>query len=195
MIHRHDNARTLDVADGDVRGSIFFSRSVILVLLELAGVRAVPGAGAYSEGLDTSTLLPGYRGVGILRGATDASPAVRTYLADGQDTEKILTAACRLREQAGTLSSMAAGLGVTEDDRDVLADVLQVFGGEAGLHWPVLAERLNTGLPARWADTTGEAVSAECRARGVPSVQVKQFGQNRQGCRRADVEAARAGLP
>ena len=47
----------------------------------------VLGAGAYGEGLDSSTLLPQYKGVGILRGATDASPTVRTYLADGQDAE------------------------------------------------------------------------------------------------------------
>ena len=153
----------------------------------------VLGAGAYSEGLDTSLLLPNYKGVGILRGASDASPTVRGYLADGQDAERILTAARGLRERAGTLSGMAAGLEVAEDDRDVLADVLQVFGTDPALHWPVLAERLNTQLPARWADTTAESVSAECRARGVPSVQVKQFGQNRQGCRRADVEAARGG--
>ena len=62
------------------------------------------GQGAYSEGLDTSTLLPQYKGVGILRGASDASPTVRTYLADGQDAERILTAARTIRERAGTLS-------------------------------------------------------------------------------------------
>ena len=72
--------------------------------------------------------------------------------------------------------------------------MLQVFGTDAGLHWPVLAERLNVQLPGRWADTTGEAISAECRALGVPSVDVKMFGQNRKGCRRTDVEHA-AGKP
>jgi hypothetical protein len=150
----------------------------------------VLGAGAYSEGLDTSLLLPNYKGVGILRGATDASPTVRTYLADGQDAERILHAARQLRERAGTLSGMAAGLDVPDDTRDVL----QVFGTDAGLHWPVLAERLNVRIPDRWTDTTGEAVSAECRACGVPSVDVKQFGTVQKGCRRADVAHA-AGQP
>jgi hypothetical protein len=154
----------------------------------------VLGAGAYSEGLDTSLLLPGYRGVGILRGASDASPTVRTYLADGQDTERILVAARQLRQRAGTLTGMAAGLEANVDERDVLADVLQVFGTDAGLHWPVLAERLNTQIPGRHSDTTGEAISAECRALGVPSVDVKMFGQVRKGCRRADVGRA-AGKP
>jgi hypothetical protein len=154
----------------------------------------VLGAGAYSEGLDTSLLLPNYKGVGILRGATDASPTGRTYLADGQDAERILLAARQLRERAGTLSGMAAGLEVEKDDRDVLADVLQVFGSDAGLHWSVLAERLNTRIPDRWSETTAEAISAECRARDVPSVDVKQFGQVRKGYRRADVGRA-AGQP
>jgi hypothetical protein len=152
------------------------------------------GAGAYSEGLDTSTLLPGYRGVGILRGASDASPTVRCHLADGRDAERILTAARRLRLGAGTLSGMAAGLEADADDRDVLADVLQVFGNDTGLQWQLLAARLDAQIPDRWADTTGEAISAECRARAVPSVDVKQFGRVLKGCRRADVERA-AGKP
>ena len=154
----------------------------------------VLGQGAYSEGLDTSLLLPGYKGVGILRGASDASPTVRGYLADGQDAERILIAARKLRERAGTLSGMAAGLDVADDERDVLADVLQVFGGDAGLHWSVLAERLNTRHSRPVDRHDGRGVSAECRARGVPSVDVKMFGQARKGCRRADVERA-AGQP
>jgi DNA segregation ATPase FtsK/SpoIIIE, S-DNA-T family len=148
------------------------------------------GAGAYSEGLDTSTLLPQYRGVGILRGATDASPTVRTYLADGQDAERILTAARTLRERAGTLSGMAAGLGPDSQARDVLGDVLGVFGTDSALHWPVLGDRLAARFPDRCAGTSGDAVSAQCRSLGVPSRQVKMSGLNRQGCYRSDVEAA-----
>ena len=149
----------------------------------------VLGAGAYGEGLDSSTLLPEYKGVGLLRGATDASPTVRTYLADAQDAERILVAARAHRKAAGNLSGMA--LGETEPDaQDVLADVLAVFGSDAGLQWPLLAERLARQIPDRWADATGESVSAQCRALGVPSVDVKAFGRALKGCRRADVEAA-----
>jgi hypothetical protein len=147
------------------------------------------GAGAYSEGLDTSALLPDYKGVGILRGATDASPTVRTYLADGQDAERILAAARAHRQAAGRLSGMA--LGEAEPvSRDVLADVLAVFGADAGLHWAVLAARLAAQMPARWADATPDSVSAQARGLGVPSVDVKAFGTVRKGCRRADVETA-----
>jgi DNA segregation ATPase FtsK/SpoIIIE, S-DNA-T family len=106
----------------------------------------VLGQGAYCEGLDTSLLLPGYMGVGILRGASDASRPSGLTSPDGQDAERILLAARQLQERAGTLSGMAAGLDVPKDDRDVLADVLQVFGSDSGLHWPVLAERLNARI-------------------------------------------------
>lgn len=148
------------------------------------------GAGAYSEGLDTSQLLPEYRGVGILRGASDRSPTVRTYLADGRDAEKILTAARALRVRAGTLSGMAAGQDMTVPARDVLGDALAVFGTDTGLHWAELAGRLERRFPDRWQDVTGDAVSAQCRALGVPSVDVKRSGLTLKGCRRADLEAA-----
>jgi S-DNA-T family DNA segregation ATPase FtsK/SpoIIIE len=151
------------------------------------------GAGAYSEGLDTSTLLPQYRGVGILRGAGDASPTVRTYLADGQDAEKILTAARALREHAGTLSGYAAGVTVDKPVRDVLADVLAVMGDRPGLHWQPLAEKLAARFPDRYADATGDSLSADLRALGVPSVPVKVMGQTLRGCRREDVSRAASG--
>jgi DNA segregation ATPase FtsK/SpoIIIE, S-DNA-T family len=150
----------------------------------------VLGAGAYSEGLDSSVLLPQYKGVGILRGASDASPTVRTYLADGQDAERILTAARALRERAGTLAGMAAGVGFDRAARDVLSDVLAVFGADTALHWGVLAERLAREFPDRWADASADSVSAQCRSLGVPSVDVKSAGRVLKGCRRSDAETA-----
>jgi len=148
------------------------------------------GSGAYSEGLDTSTLLPQYKGVGILRGAADVSPTVRTYLADGGDTEKILTVARVLRERAGTLSGTAAGEAAGAAGRDVLGDLLAVFEADTGLHWAEAAERLGRRFPSRWEGVTGDALSAQCRALGVPSVDVKRSGLVLKGCRRADAEAA-----
>ena len=123
-------------------------------------------------------------------GASDDSPTVRTHLADADDAEKILTAARRLRQRAGTLSGMAAG-EAGDEARDVLADVLACFApGETGLHWPVLAERLARRFPGRWADASADAISAQCRDLKVPSVDVKTYGTNRKGCRRADVQRA-----
>jgi S-DNA-T family DNA segregation ATPase FtsK/SpoIIIE len=153
----------------------------------------VLGQGALSEGLDSSTLLPQYKGVGILRGATDANPTVRTYLADGQDAERILTAARAIRERAGTLTGMAAGAAPQAEVRDVLGDVLGVFGSDPGLHWATLAERLAAAFPSRWEGATADSVSAECRAAGVPSVTVKVAGLTLRGCRLEDIRRAAAG--
>lgn len=142
------------------------------------------GAGAYSEGLDASTLMPEYKGVGILRGASDASPTVRTYLADGQDAERILVAARALRERAGTLSGMAAGEDVTRAARDVLADVRGAYyAGEAFVSWQALAGRLAEQLPEHYAGMSAEAISAQARALGVPSVNGKTGGQVLKGAR------------
>ena len=150
----------------------------------------VLGAGSYGEGLDSSKLLPQYKGVGILRGASDASPTVRAYLADGQDADRILTAARALRERAGTLSGMALGETAGPQDRNVLADILAVFAGESGIHWEVLAERLAERFPDRWADVTADAVSAQVRDLGVPGVAVRMGGRVLNGRRYEDVREA-----
>jgi DNA segregation ATPase FtsK/SpoIIIE, S-DNA-T family len=151
----------------------------------------VLGSGAYSEGYDSSTLLPTYKGVGILRGASDATPTVRTYLADAEDSEKILTAARAYRQRAGTLSGMAAGEDVTREVRDVLADVRRIYGpGERGLHWQQIASRLAEAFPEHYADMTADAISAQVRAFGVPSVDVKRDGQVLKGAKADAIDTA-----
>lgn len=75
-------------------------------------------------------------------------------------------------------------------ERDVLADVLAVFGDAPGLHWSAVAARLAKRWPERWADVTHTALSAECRALGVASVTVSVAGAKSKGCRRSDVATA-----
>ncbi len=153
---------------------------------------AILSGDAYAEGFDASSLPVGeeFLGVGYLYGAADHTPTVRTYLADAEDTEKIVAAARVLRERAGTLTGFAAGEDTGTAARDVLADVLAAFGTDPALHWPVLADRLAAQFPDRWADATADAVSAQCRDLGVPSVPVKSGGQALRGCRRADIRRA-----
>ena len=152
----------------------------------------VLGAGALGEGLDSSKLLPQYKGVGILRGASDVSPTVRTYLADGEDAGKILTAARGLRERAGTLGGMALGEAGPETV-SILADVLAALGAETAMQWETLAQLLAQRFPDRHGDCTAESVSAQCRAAGLPSVDVKRSGRSLMGCRREHIEAAMRG--
>lgn len=159
---------------------------------------AVLGGDAYSEGWDASALPDGkkYRGVSILYGHPDLEETltVRAYLADGEDAEKILIAARRLREQAGTLTGEAADEDLSVPSRDVLADVLAMFnGGEPALHWTVLADRLDERIPERWADITPPALTAQLRDLGVPSVPVTIARLSSRGCRREHVERAMRG--
>jgi hypothetical protein len=136
----------------------------------------VLGAGAYSEGYDSSSLPvgdgtngePDFRGIGILYDSPVGSATVRKYLADGEDAEKILHAARRLRERLGTLDGMAAGEQVVQQARDPLADALDTFhADETFLSWETLADRLADQLPERYAQATGEALSKTLRGLGL----------------------------
>jgi len=76
------------------------------------------------------------------------------------------------------------------DARIVLAGMLAIVGTDAGLQWGDAAARLASRFPARREGASGDAVSADCRALGVPSVDVKSAGKALKGCRAADVQAA-----
>jgi len=148
------------------------------------------GTGAYKSGYDASAFRAKTdAGLGWLKGEGDPQ-IVRTYYLDLPATERAAARARGIRERAGVLSGYALGDDAARPGRDVLADVLAAFGADPALHWPVLAERLAARFPDRWAGATPEAVSAECRALGVPSVQVNRAGRNLQGCRRLDAEQA-----
>ncbi|MGW1341785.1 cell division protein FtsK [Kribbella sp. NPDC002412] len=155
---------------------------------------AVLGGDAYAEGFDASSLPVGdeYRGVGYLYGVTDATPTVRTFLADAADADKILTAARKHREQLGTLTGEAAGEELERATRDVLADVLTVIGPDSSAHWDTIAGRLAGQMPEQYDGTTPEAISAQARALGVPSVNVKRDGVVRKGVKTDDLRAAMA---
>jgi hypothetical protein len=155
---------------------------------------AVLGNEAYSEGYDASKLPLGkrYKGVGILYALFDESPTVRTYLADGEDATVIVDAGWAFRERLGLLTGDAAFEDFGVAPRDVLADVLSVWGDEDRLRWEELAERLAGRYPERWDGVTGDVISAELRGPRyrIPRVQVKRGNTNRWGCRRLDVAAA-----
>ena len=151
----------------------------------------VLGISAYKNGIRATTFRPEVdAGIGYLVGVSSQPQIVRTYYLDMAATERVAKRARALREHAGTRFGVALGEDDAAPQRDVLADVLEGFGGDNGLQWPALAERLAARFPERWDGATGDTVSAELRARGVRSVDVKADGQARKGCRRADVETA-----
>jgi S-DNA-T family DNA segregation ATPase FtsK/SpoIIIE len=148
------------------------------------------GTGAYKRGCNAVTLRPKTdAGIGWLK-ADEVPQVVKTYKLDLEPTlERVAARARLIRERAGVLSGYALG----EDDResrDVLADVLAVFGDDPGLHWPVLAERLTQRFPDRWDGITADAVSAQLRDLQVPSVTVSVGGAKARGCRKDAIEQA-----
>jgi S-DNA-T family DNA segregation ATPase FtsK/SpoIIIE len=165
---------------------------------------AVLGGDAYSEGYDASALPIGdgqngtkdYRGVGILYGATDQTPTVRTFLADHTDAEKILIAARARRERLGLLSGLAAGEESVREFRDVMGDARSVFvRSEIRLSWPELAARLARELPEHYADITPEAISAQLTALGVESKSVRDARHFEKGVGRGfDLESLDAAI-
>jgi DNA segregation ATPase FtsK/SpoIIIE, S-DNA-T family len=152
------------------------------------------GTSAYRNGIKATTFRAEVdAGIGYLVGASAQAQVVRTYYLDLPATDRVATRARALREAAGTLSGVALGEEDDAPERDVLADVLAVFGDAPGMHWTELAVRLAQRFPDRWADVTPDGVSAECRSLGVSSVVVTVGGERGRGCRLAAVEGA-AGL-
>jgi DNA segregation ATPase FtsK/SpoIIIE, S-DNA-T family len=148
------------------------------------------GTSAYKNGLRPTTLRADLdAGIGFLVGAGPAPQVVRTFYLDMHAAERVAIRARALREAAGTVTGHATE-AADEGTRDVLTDVLAVLGSDAGLQWADLAARLSSRFPQRWDGATGDAISAECRAAGVASVNVRGSGGQAKGCRREAVEAA-----
>ncbi|MFF1319840.1 cell division protein FtsK [Streptomyces chartreusis] len=161
------------------------------------------GAGSYSEGLDASKLLKSHKGVGLLKGMSDDSGIVRTYLADGRDAERILTRAAVLREAEGTLTGDAAGEApAPEVSATILDDVAAVLGkGEAKVWSETIVDRLADLRPdvyGAWAELDAkpkaEALTASLKPFGVATDQIGRRidGKtvNKRGIKRDDLAAA-----
>lgn len=150
----------------------------------------VLGTTSYRRGYDATVFRPKVdAGLGWLKGGEEGTPQIcRTYYLDLPATDRIATRARDMRDRAGVLTGYALGEFEQAEARDVLADVLAVFGDAPGLHWDTLSDRLADRWPDRWADITGDAVSAQLRSHGVPSVMVSTDGVKARGCRRVAVE-------
>jgi S-DNA-T family DNA segregation ATPase FtsK/SpoIIIE len=108
------------------------------------------GTSAYKNGLRATTFRPEIdAGIGYLAGAGPAPQVVRTFYLDMHAAERAAIRARALREAAGTVTGHAAeGL---EAARDVLTDVLAVFGADAGLQWAdVAAAGVPVPRPVGW---------------------------------------------
>jgi S-DNA-T family DNA segregation ATPase FtsK/SpoIIIE len=84
------------------------------------------------------------------------------------------------------------GEEIQREVRDVLADAHAVFNGSRTLPWQILAGRMLEAAPEHYADLTGDTISTQLRALGVPSVNVKWDGSVLKGAKADDIQAARA---
>jgi S-DNA-T family DNA segregation ATPase FtsK/SpoIIIE len=150
----------------------------------------VLGTSAYKTGVRSTLMTVNDKGCGYLVGGAELAQVTKTFHVNGKQADAIGARARALRAAAGTLTGYALGDAGDAGARDVLGDVLAVFGDDLGLHWPVLAARLAAGFPDRWAGADADSVSAQLRGLGVASVQVKADGKGLKGCRRADVDQA-----
>jgi S-DNA-T family DNA segregation ATPase FtsK/SpoIIIE len=156
------------------------------------------GAGTYTAGLDSSKFLRTHLGVGILLGnddqqATDGEAiTVRTHILGLADLRKLCARGRAAREQAGTLTGMAAGQTVIAEtpQRRLLDDLLDVLEPSEDRAW---SETLCARLGERWPDSYDgwdpTTLANALRAFGVETGQVwgrtaEGEGANRRGIRR-----------
>ncbi|MFG2195780.1 cell division protein FtsK [Streptomyces sp. NPDC048639] len=157
----------------------------------------VLGAGSYSEGLDASKLLKSHKGVGLLKGMSDDSGIVRTYLANGRDAETVLDRARALREDEGTLSGDAAGEASASRSADaILDDVAAVLGRSEDRVWSeTVVNRLAEYSPdayGEWAALEGRAkadqLAAALKPYGIKTDQVWGKTESGKGANRRGIE-------
>jgi S-DNA-T family DNA segregation ATPase FtsK/SpoIIIE len=131
-------------------------------------------------------------GLGWLRGTGDPRP-VKTYYLNLTATQKICTRARAMREAAGTLSGYALGLDDGDQPRNLLQDVLSLYGPkEKHLYWETIATRLAERYAA-YAAMTADAASSQVReAAGMTKSDEgrEPGGQNLKGAKRSTIEAA-----
>jgi S-DNA-T family DNA segregation ATPase FtsK/SpoIIIE len=131
-------------------------------------------------------------GLGWLRGTGDPRP-VKTYYLNLPATQKICARARAAREAAGTLSGYALGLDDGDQPRNLLQDVLSLYGPkEKHLYWETVAKRLAERYPA-YAAITPDAASSQVReAAGMDdSDQGREpGGPNRKGVKKTTIEPA-----
>ena len=150
------------------------------------------GTSAYKNGARATTFRPKVdAGLGYLKGEENAPQVVRTYYLNDADTERVARRARAIREAAGHAVRRRARRGRRHAAaRRPGRRAPRCSAATPGCTGPMLADRLAERFPERWAGATGDAVSAEARALGIASVNVRRPGAEppqAKGVRRQDV--------
>lgn len=137
------------------------------------------GDGMRAAGIDAGQFTTLDKGIAWVIGATshDAEPTVvRWHYLDAHDRARIFTRARALRQDAGMLRGLAAGLveaaPPAEVAGDILTDVHAVTRGRAKVHTVNLIELLAGAWPGRYDGLTPSGLADLLRPHGIASTDV-----------------------
>jgi S-DNA-T family DNA segregation ATPase FtsK/SpoIIIE len=133
----------------------------------------VLGTSAYKNGVRATEFGLKDKGIGYLVGEGAEPIIVRTYYVDADDAQAIVNRARALREQAGTLTGLAAGIAPTRraDPGELLMDVLAAMGSEDQMWSEAVCEQLAEDNPGRYAGWDAPALGKALKAQGVTTKQ------------------------
>jgi S-DNA-T family DNA segregation ATPase FtsK/SpoIIIE len=157
----------------------------------------VLGKGKAAQGADASTLSEEHKGVGVLVTGPANHVVVRADYLDGPAFAQICSRGRQLREAVGLLTGDAAGdVRAAADDLGyvipaVINDVLDVMHHSERMFTDTLLAGLVNLDEETYADWDAERLAVELERAGVDrrKRQVKIGAVNRNGYRRADIEA------
>ncbi|MGH3416799.1 MAG: cell division protein FtsK, partial [Actinocrinis sp.] len=161
----------------------------------------VLGTGAYSRGIRATEFALGDKGIGYLLGEGAAPVIAWTHNVDADNAAAIVRRARALRENADTITGMAAGItpARNSDPAELLVDVLAAIGQDEQAWSSALCERLADAHPGRYAGWDAATLGKALRALGVATGQTwwsppASDAGNRNGVRREQITEALTAL-
>lgn len=157
----------------------------------------VLGTSAYKSGVRATEFALSDKGIGYLSGEGTVPVIAQGYNVDATGATKVLTRARALREAAGTLSGIAAGVEPERrtDPGELLADVLAAIGEDAQIWSEAICVRLAENHPGRYAGWDATTLGKALKGFGVSTGQTwwtPQTGPatNKNGVRREQIVEA-----
>lgn len=137
------------------------------------------GDGMRGAGLDAGQFSTRDKGIAWVIGATshDGEPVVTRYhYLNGHDRRRLFERARMVREEAGTLRGLAAGVepetAPDTEGIDVVGDIYTVTRGREKIHTVNLLELLKGAWPQRYADLEARGLAEMLQAHDVRSIDV-----------------------
>lgn len=161
----------------------------------------VLGTSAYKSGVRATEFALSDKGVGYLAGEGAHPVIVQTHYADADQVSAVVARARALREDAGTVTGMAAGIAPAKraDPGALLADVLAALGTDDQMWSEAICARLADLDPGQYAGWDSTTLGKALRAHGVSTGQTwwtppTGKASNKNGIKRAQISDALAAL-